>query len=490
MMTANLNVDDSSLKEQAIGAGLPEGWETVALQELVSRKKGKKPKKLGEHKWQGSVPYIDIEAFETRDIRRYADPDTSVLVDKGDVVVVWDGARCGHVGKVPVHGALGSTLMNIKPIMINPDYLLRFLQLSYETVNSNPRGTGIPHVEPQLFWNLELPLAPLSEQKRIVAKVEELLARVNAVRERLAKVKELLKRFRQSVLSAACSGRLTDDWRTTHSRNVSAYELLEAIMSMRQERLRENGVQLHKTPFKPDTSQLRDLPPEWAVTSMDQVTCLITSGSRGWAKFYSRSGPLFIRAQNINMDSLRLEDVAHLQPPQNAEGRRTRIRFGDLLITITGANVTKSALVDTEIDEAYISQHVALVRPVDISLRHFLYFWTISPFHGRAKLIKDAYGAGKPGLNLKNIREMTLALPPLAEQEEIIRRVGALFKLADRIEKRVAAAGERAEGLTEAILAKAFRGELVPTEAELARREGRSYKSASALLAKIKTQRS
>jgi type I restriction enzyme S subunit len=81
--------------------------------------------------------------------------------------------------------------------------------------------------------------------------------------------------------------------------------------------------------------------------------------------------------------------------------------------------------------------------------------------------------------------ELVLAVPPALEQREIIRRVEALFKLADAIEKRVAAATARAEKLTQAILAKAFRGELVPTEAELARREGRSYESASALLARI-----
>ena len=159
------------------------------------------------------------------------------------------------------------------------------------------------------------------------------------------------------------------------------------------------------------------------------------------------------------------------------------------MITITGANVTKSALVDLELDEAYVSQHVALVRPVEPATARYLYLWTVSPRHGRAKLSSDAYGAGKPGLNLDNIKEMTLAMPPLEEQNEIARRVEALFKLADTIEKRVEAATKRADKLTQAILAKAFRGELVPTEAELARREGRLYEPASALLERIKAER-
>jgi type I restriction enzyme, S subunit len=100
-----------------------------------------------------------------------------------------------------------------------------------------------------------------------------------------------------------------------------------------------------------------------------------------------------------------------------------------------------------------------------------------------------AYGAGKPGLNLDNIRDMSVALPPFPEQHEIVRRVEALFRLADAIEARVVAGAHQAERLTQAILAKAFRGELVPTEAELARQEGRDFEPAAVLLSRLKAAR-
>jgi type I restriction enzyme S subunit len=103
--------------------------------------------------------------------------------------------------------------------------------------------------------------------------------------------------------------------------------------------------------------------------------------------------------------------------------------------------------------------------------------------------LEAAYGEGKPGLNLDNVRGVPVHLPPLPEQHEIVRRVDTLFKLADAIEARVAAATARAHKLPQAILAKAFRGELVPTEAELARQEGRDYEPASALLARIRAAR-
>ena len=188
---------------------MPEGWESIPLKMVATLRKGKKPHKVDKTPWPGAIPYIDIKAFEKGNIRRYADPKSSTLVDEDEIIIVWDGARCGHAGKVPKSGALGSTLGIIQPILIHPNYILRFLQSSYDTINTNPRGIGIPHVEPELFWNLEVPLAPLAEQKRIVTKVEQLFTRVNATRDRLAKVSMILKRFRQAVLAAACSGRLT-----------------------------------------------------------------------------------------------------------------------------------------------------------------------------------------------------------------------------------------------------------------------------------------
>jgi len=96
---------------------------------------------------------------------------------------------------------------------------------------------------------------------------------------------------------------------------------------------------------------------------------------------------------------------------------------------------------------------------------------------------------GMATISQPQISKIILPFPPLQEQQEIVRRVEAMFKLADAVEKRVATATVRAEKLIQAILAKAFRGELVPTEAELARLEGRSYESASELLTRIEAER-
>jgi len=376
---------------------------------------------------------------------------------------------------------------------VDPQYAVHFMNYLYHQGEFNRFQNQTVNLRNLQFTDfvaeITLSLPPLVEQRRIVAKVDELLGRVNAARERLARVPAILKRFRQSVLAAACSGRLTEDWRNNSADEANAKSLLARIESLRHEHFTSISRTKYPEPIRPSVDCEFSTPLEWPIVSLDALTTLVTSGSRGWAAHYSETGPLFIRAQNVNSDRLVLDDIAHVQPPDSAEGRRTQVQFGDLLVTITGANVTKTGVVDRELDEAYVSQHVALVRPIDPELSRYLHFWVISPKHGREKLSEDAYGAGKPGLNLDNIREMAVALPPRAEQHEIVRRVEALFRLADAVEAKVAAGIARVGKLTQAILAKAFRGELVPTEAELARREGRDFEPASVLLERIRAAR-
>jgi type I restriction enzyme S subunit len=127
----------------------------------------------------------------------------------------------------------------------------------------------------------------------------------------------------------------------------------------------------------------------------------------------------------------------------------------------------------------------AVARRLDA---RFLMRWTQTPWC--YQWMTQASGASaQPHLYIGDTKRMPVPVPPLAEQQEIVRRVDALFKLADAIERRVSAAAQRADKLTQAVLAKAFRGELVPTEADLAHSEGRDYEPASALLDHIRAKR-
>src|SRR4051812_12930086 len=111
-----------------------------------------------------------------------------------------------------------------------------------------------------------------------------------------------------------------------------------------------------------ETDGLSELPNGWVLTNTGELCAYITSGSRDWKKFYSSEGAVFIRTQDINTDRLSLEDVAFVNLPSKVEGKRSLVEPDDLLVTITGANVGKVAIVPEGVPEAYVSQSVGLMK--------------------------------------------------------------------------------------------------------------------------------
>jgi len=142
---------------------LPHGWVWTRLRAILGFVKGKKPKNLGAKSELLTIPYINIKAFEHGVFNQFTDGDGCPLCKSDDILIVWDGARCGLVGR-GVTGAIGSTLAKLDYYGLKSPYLFYFLQTQYERINKRPRGVGIPHVEPELFWNIPFPLSPLPQR--------------------------------------------------------------------------------------------------------------------------------------------------------------------------------------------------------------------------------------------------------------------------------------------------------------------------------------
>ena len=154
------------------------------------------------------------------------------------------------------------------------------------------------------------------------------------------------------------------------------------------------------------------IPEEWEVEPLGELSDFVTSGSRGWAQFYSESGALFIRSQNVRDGRLSFEDVQYVTPPPGAEGNRTKVRLNDLLITITGNSVGNVALVEQKFDEAYISQHVGLVRLKEPTRGAYICRYLSPNSPGNPQIAGSQSGQSKPGLNLQNLKDFRIALPP------------------------------------------------------------------------------
>jgi type I restriction enzyme S subunit len=176
-----------------------------------------------------------------------------------------------------------------------------------------------------------------------------------------------------------------------------------------------------------------------------------------------------------------------VEPKINNIQPRSVLEKGDLLTNIVGASIGRSAMFDLD-EIANTNQAVALIRlKHGLEGRYFLHVLNspalVDHMHGQEVDVARA------NVSLTDVRNFPIAVPPVAEQQEIVRRVEALFALADKLETRLGKAQAQVDKLAPALLARAFRGELVPTEAELANREGRTYESASALLERIRSDR-
>jgi type I restriction enzyme S subunit len=146
---------------------------------------------------------------------------------------------------------------------------------------------------------------------------------------------------------------------------------------------------------------------------------------------------MFVRSQNVKSGALDLRDLARVSLPKTAEGKRTQLERGDLLIVITG-DIGHVGAWETDRDEAYISQHIALARPVRTEFTPWLLLWLRAPGAGNGQLRAGIYG-GKPGLNLQQVGGISLALPPLQEQRRIIDKLNELMAVCDELERSLGA---------------------------------------------------
>lgn len=405
------------------------------------------------------------------------------------------------VPSLPDHVAFGSTEFHVlrSTEAVTSNWLANYLsQKAFrKEARSNMTGSaGQLRVPSNWLRSIRIPVAPLNEQVRVNAKVAELLSGIDDGVAELEAARTKLRQYQQSLLQAAVQGNLTAEWRAQNLPVQTGSKLLQCILTERRARwedtqrakalasstpLRVGWQTKYPEPAAPIVGDLPRLPCGWVWASIDQLSQLITSGSRGWAEFYSDTGAMFIRSQDINQDRLELSEIARVTPPAKAEGNRTRVKKDDLLITITGANVGRTARVETELDEAYVSQHVGLIRLVVPALATYVHLCLIANAAGRGHLLAEAYGAGKPGLNLGQVSRACIPLPGLQEAEALVQILMQHFAAVDHL----SAALKRQFGLANAqrqnILHAAFAGELVPQDP--------ADEPADALLARIQASR-
>lgn len=350
--------------------------------------------------------------------------DEKFIVHQGDLLIAMSGATTGKNGVYMsaniayLNQRVGNIKVKNKELLIEKFRNFYIANMQNEILNT-AYGGAQPNISSQKMSVMTFPLPPLSEQQRIVERIEELFAKLDEAKERLQEVADSFAVRKAAILHKAFTGELTKQWR------------------------RENGVS--------DES--------WEEKKGEDFFEYVTSGSRGWAKYYSDKGSIFIRMGNLNHGTIELDfsDIQYVELPDQVEGQRSKLQKNDILISIT-ADVGMIALVREDMD-AYINQHVALARPKNDLYAEFLAWYFVSD-DGLQQMQNKQRGATKIGLGLQDIRSIILKIPTLPEQHEIVRLIDDLLARERAAQQAAEQALASIDLMKKFILARAFRGEL------------------------------
>jgi len=483
---------------------LPPQWETSPLSEIVEIIRGITYKKAqsATSPEEGLLPVLRANNIQNGKIviseLVYVPKDlikTHQKLKAGDIVVAMSSGSKSVVGKTAKvesdfdgsFGAFCGVLRTAPECSAN--YVSWFTHsLNYRNrISSLSAGANINNLKPSHFDEIAVPIAPLAEQEVIADKLDTLLSQAENTKSRLERIPQILKRFRQSVLAAAVSGRLTEDFSPD---DKDYYQTIKIEIAA------DKKLAKILPPSKDEMDLARELfeHPDWARWELYALEQLVES-ARGIPYGIVQTG----NAQAEGISTIRCGDVKplHVQtgslkkvlPSIEEKYARTRLKGGEVILAIRGTVGNAAAITEKLASQTInISREVAMVPVRESISPEYVALLLQSPGGYRA-LAEKTKGVAQRGINLADVKRLVTPLPTKSEQAEIVRRVDQLFARADWIEQQVDKALARVSNLSQSILAKAFRGELTEQWRKKNIELISGEKSAEGLLERIKAER-
>lgn len=421
-------------------SNLPTSWAICNLGDVIEMRTGPFGSALHKHDYvSNGIPVINPTHIKNACI----EPDYSVSIseDKASAlseyklypndVIMGRRGEMGRCAVVPDYAngwvcGTGSVILKTSAAL-DANYLQRYLS-SPNTVRSlegESVGSTMVNLNQKILLGLSIGIPPLQEQRRIADKLDTTLARVDALNDRLARITPLLKRFRQSVLAAATSGKLTEDWRKSNN-----------------------------------------MPFAWAEVTLGEIADVQGGVTKDSKKQSNSDEELpYLRVANVQRGYLDLEEIKRIRVPAHKIDSLL-LKEGDILFNEGGDldKLGRGWIWEGQINRCTYQNHVFRARLHDLRNQPKYVSWW-----GNYRGLHYFIQSGKQTTNLASINKtmlsaLPISLPSQEEQTEIVRRVETLFAFADRLEARLQSAQTAAERLTPALLAKAFRGELVPQD--------------------------
>jgi type I restriction enzyme S subunit len=407
---------------------LPPNWKCVALKEVVSKlvdgshnppskKSSGYPMLSARNIENNKIVYDDYRLISKTD---YELEHKRTKIAPGDVLLTIVGT-IGRSAIVP-EGTEPLTLQRSVAVITPAGLLPKFLMYQFQApfiqryFEAQARGTAQKGVYLGTLGETPICVAPIDEQKDIVAEIEKQFSRLDEAVANLKRVKANLKRYKAAVLKAAVEGKFVNE---------------------------QDG--------------------KWQNTTIGDVTELVTKGSSpNWQGFdYVEKGIVFVRSQNVGWGNLDLSDVAHLPSSFNLKEKKSILRTDDVLLNIVGASIGRASVATKQVEGGNINQAVSVIRPSKEHLMpKFLMYYLLSDI--AQKLIhSQKVDVARANYSLDQIKKMPLHLPPLAIQFSIVAEVESRFSVIEDMDAVASLNLPRAQRLRQSILNRAFSGNLM-----------------------------
>ncbi|TDL01961.1 hypothetical protein EI067_02825 [Mycobacterium paragordonae] len=416
---------------------LPSGWKACRIGEVFDSWGGHTPSKANPSYWGAGIPWASSKDVKTPRLASTTHTVTQQAVDETGLKV----CPTGSVLVVMRSGILAHTLpvtVTDVPVAINQDlkafhsaepfmneWLALFLRMSAPSLLASSRrdGTTVQSIQYPLLKDTVIPIPPQEERARIIGAVRTAVDKQVSALPHVNAAARAIERFRQAVLAAACSGRLTADWR--------------------------------------DDAGVGD----WDIERAADVCDKVQSGGTPRSGFTDEPGVPFLKVYNIVDQQVDFDHRPQYVPESVHRSvlKKSVAYPGDVIMNIVGPPLGKVAIIPDDFPEWNLNQAISIFRPGERILREWLYCYLRSGLFMDEDLVTRG-SAGQSNISLTQCRELQIPVPTIAEQEQLVHRIRELMNLADSLLARIDAASMRVDRTSQAVLAKAFRGELVLQE--------------------------
>ena len=417
----------------------------------------------------------------------FLDRCSDFTIRKGDIIV----GMSGSIGKSCVYDLDVPALQNQRTgvVLFFEPQTKMFIRYYLDTLESRlaslAKGVAVQNISARQIESCPLPLPPLPEQHRIVEKIEELFTRLDAGIASLKKTQAQLKRYRQAVLKAAVTGKLTEEWREAHKDELEpASVLLERILKERREKWEAEELEKFEAKGKvpkddrwkrkyeefepPGTEEIPESPAGWEWVAWEQIG-FSQNGRAFPSKFYDSKGIRLLRPGNLHESGTIVwtgANTRHMPEDWAVDHKSYVVAGGELVMNLTAQSLRDEFLgrvcMTSENERCLLNQRIARLRPVLANPKYLLWLFKSSIFRRFVASLNT--GSLIQHMFTSQLAEFILPLPPLAEQREIAHVIERSFSVADEVQSTIESELKRAERLRQSILKQAFSGKLVPQD--------------------------